>query len=350
MEIIKELSQISLPITEPEYRQRPELSYSTLSTYERSGFNGLNHLFDRKESPSLTLGSMVDEMITGSMDSFNERFLVLDIDVTDSGKAICQALINKQLGYEDFSQIPEAIVSITAKETDFWKADKWDKIRYKKVLETGNIAQLYNAMVNADKTIVSSKDFQVALAMVKALKESPATCGYFADNDPLSPIRRYYQLKFAARFEGVGYRCMMDLALVDYEDKIIYPIDLKTSSHFEWDFQDSFVQWSYFIQGRLYWRVLKANMMKDSYFKDFTLADYRFIVVNKLTLTPLVWEFPLTKTRGTLIDANGKEYRDPFVIGKELQGYLNSKPRVPNGIDIDGVNTITCLKLKEDEK
>ena len=347
MEITKELKDISLQISEPQYRQRPELSYSTLSTYERIGFNNLDHLFDKKDTPSLTHGSMVDEMITGSAESFNDRFLVLDVEVTDSGKAICQALINKHLNYEDFIQIPEFIVSNVAKETEFWKADKWDRIRYKKVMETGNIAQLYNAMYHADKTIVSTKDYQQAVACVRALRESPATCRYFADNDPLSPVRRYYQLKFAARFEGVGYRCMMDLVLVDYEHKIIYPCDLKTSSHTEWDFQDSFKSWSYMIQGMLYWRILKANMMKDPYFKDFTLADYRFIVINKYTLTPLVWEFPLTKCRGTLVDSNGKEYRDPFVIGKELRGYLNSRPRVPNGINIDGINVIDCLKLKE---
>jgi hypothetical protein len=86
--------------------------------------------------------------------------------------------------------------------------------------------------------------------------------------------------------------------------------------------------------------------MKDSYFKDFTLMPYRFIVVNKHTLTPLVWEFPLTKTVGTLVDEEGNEYRDPFEIGKELQGYLNLRPQVPNGITMEGVNTINCLKQK----
>jgi hypothetical protein len=55
VEIVKELSEISLPISEPEYRQRPELSYSTLSTFEKTGFDGLEHLFDKKESPSLLL-------------------------------------------------------------------------------------------------------------------------------------------------------------------------------------------------------------------------------------------------------------------------------------------------------
>jgi hypothetical protein len=43
-------------------------------------------------------------------------------------------------------------------------------------------------------------------------------------------------------------------------------------------------------------------MDNDDYFKDFDLLEYRFIVVNKETLTPLVWEFPLTKTYGTLVD------------------------------------------------
>jgi hypothetical protein len=34
MEIVKELSEIAEKWTEPEYRARPELSYSTISTYE----------------------------------------------------------------------------------------------------------------------------------------------------------------------------------------------------------------------------------------------------------------------------------------------------------------------------
>ena len=88
-------------------------------------------------------------------------------------------------------------------------------------------------------------------------------------------------------------------------------------------------------------------MDKDPYFKDFELKDYKFIIVNPKTLTPLVWEFPLTKVVGTLVDEYDNEIRDPFEIGKELQGYLNCKPQVPNGITMEGVNTIKCLRVKE---
>ena len=346
MEILKELSEISEKWTEPEYRARPELSYSTISTYESLGFSGLDHLFDKKESPSLTLGSVVDAMLTGGEDEFNSLFSVLDVNVTDSGIDICKQLINMCLPFDTFEEIPETIVSDAAKAVGFWQNDKYDNTRYKQVLKTGNIGEYYNALRCSDKTIISLETYQTALSMVRALRESPATSGYFADNDELSPIRRYYQLKFKATIEGVGYRNMADLICVDYENKIVYPIDLKTSSTPEWEFEKSFIKWHYLIQAVMYWNIIRINMDKDPYFKNFKLDDYRFIVVNGKTLTPLVWKFPLTQERGPFIDTDGNEWPDPFELGKELQGYLNLRPPVPNGINITGDNIINCLKKK----
>lgn len=88
------------------------------------------------------------------------------------------------------------------------------------------------------------------------------------------------------------------------------------------------------IQARLYWRILRDNMDKDPYFKDFKLADYRFIVANKKTLTPLVWLFENTQKMGDIITKDNILLRDPFTIGEELNGYLKNKPSVPNGIEL----------------
>lgn len=344
--IEKELYDISWKVDEPTYRKDPALSYSNLSTYEKIGFNGLDHLFDKKESPSLTLGSVVDAIITGGFDEFHKLFIVRDIRITDSGISICKALAAMPSPYGKFDDIPEKTVADIAKECDFWKGDKWDNVRYKKVLETGNVKDYYNSLVNSEQTVITTEMYSTAMAMVKALKESPATSGYFADDDEFSPVRRYYQLKFKAKFGNVVYRNMADELIVDYENKKVYPIDLKTSSHTEWDFEGHFLEWNYVIQARLYWRIIRANMDADPYFKDFTLEDYRFIVVNKQTLTPLVWEFPLTKSSGTLVDSKGNEFRDPFEIGKELKGYLDLRPKVPYGINIDSPNIISCLSVK----
>lgn len=343
----KELKDISWLVDEPTYRADPALSYSTLAKYEREGFDKLDKLFEHISTPSLVEGSATDAIITGGADEFNANFVVLDINITDGGKDTCTQLLSMGSPFETFEEIPEDLVSQAAKLTGFWQADKWDKIRYKKVLETGNIAEYYNALRHSDKTILDTKTFESVQAMVRALKESPATSGYFADNDELSPIRRYYQLKFKAKFGNVSYRCMMDLNIVNYETKEIIPCDLKTSGHSEWQFENSFMQWMYPIQARLYAAILRANLDRDPYFKDFKMLNYRFIVVNKRTLTPLVWEFPLTYAVGDLVDREGNVFRYPFTIGEELQGYLNCRPPVPNGINQHGINTIKCLKIKQ---
>jgi hypothetical protein len=95
-------------------------------------------------------------------------------------------------------------------------------------------------------------------------------------------------------------RGMLDLVIIDHFNKTIYPIDLKTSSTPEWEFFRSFIKWRYDIQARLYWQILKYNIDQHSEFKDYEVADFTFIVINKETLTPLSWVFHDTKAAGTL--------------------------------------------------
>ena len=75
---MRSLKDISWNISEEDYRKDPALSYSTLARFNREGFNNLNKLFDKIETPSLTFGSAVDSIITGGMEEFNERFIVAD--------------------------------------------------------------------------------------------------------------------------------------------------------------------------------------------------------------------------------------------------------------------------------
>ena len=134
------------------------------------------------------------------------------------------------------------------------------------------------------------------------------------------------------------------LIICDHKNKELILCDLKTTGHPEYEFASSFLTWNYSYQARLYARVIAKNTKNDPYFKDFKLSNYRFIVVNKTTLTPLVWEFPYTFTKGDikLETKNGyiKILRDPENIGKELSPYLSSRPKVPNGIDEFGTNNI----------
>lgn len=333
---MKSLYDISWQVDEPTYRADPALSYSTLAKYEREGFNNLDKLFDRIDTPSLTFGSAVDSIITGSQEEFDERFIVADFPstpdtiikiVNDVFREFCDT-------HKDLDSIPD--VEIIHRASSFNYQPNWKpETRAKVIKEKG--ADYYNLLFIADgKTVLNTQTYQDVCNAVRALKESTATKFYFAPNNPFEPnIERFYQLKFKGEFEGVKYRNMADLIIVNHKEKWVKPVDLKTSSHTEWDFYKSFVDWRYDIQARLYWAIIRQNMNKDEYFRSFKLLDYEFIVVNRKTLTPLVWECPFTQSTGTLTFGKNRqiEMRSPFEIGRELTYYLSSRPRVPINIE-----------------
>lgn len=342
---MKKLSEIALNITEEEYRADTALSYSTLSRFDREGFNKLDNLFDKQETPSLLLGSIVDTLITDGESEFNKRFIVADYpSIPDSIIQIVKELFNR---YSDTCNNINLIsndavieVAMAFNYQNNWKPET----RAKVIKEKG--FQYYNLLyLSIDKTLVSQDMYNDALRMVEALRNSEATKWYFEEDNPFNPnVERYYQLKFKATLNGVDYRCMADLICCLHDTKELILCDLKTTGHPEYEFYHSFVTWNYSYQARLYSRIIAENIKNDPYFKDFKLSNYRFIVVNKDTLTPLVWEFPMTHTQGTIKLTNERGYttilKDPEDIGKELSSYLTSRPKVPNGIDEFGNNNI----------
>jgi hypothetical protein len=343
MSEIKKLYDISWQVSEADYRVDDALSYSTIARFAREGFNKLDTLFDRVDTPSLTFGSAVDALITGGQEEFDKTFLVADIPpLTESVLKMVKAAFDKYNGqYRQLSDIPTTALVALSEELNYqlnWKPET----RAKVVKEQGS--EYYSLMYAAgDRKILDTQTKELVDGAVSALKNSSATKFYFAPNNPFNKaIVREYQLKFKATLEGVNYRCMPDLLIVDHDNKVVYPIDLKTSSHTEWDFYQSFIQWRYDIQARLYWRIIRDNMDRDPLYKEYRLANYRFIVVNKKTLTPLVWNFEDTQKKGTLTYGKNKvELNDPYDLGKELANYLSSRPAVPNGINLLKGNSIT---------
>jgi hypothetical protein len=331
----KSLRDISWQVTEPEYRADPALSYSTLSRFEREGFAGLDKLFEKVESPSLQFGSLVDTLMTGTEEEFEEHFMVAQLDnsLSDTLITITKKLFDRWKGdYTSITDIPDDYLIATIADIQ-WNNHWQAKTRAKKIKEdcAGYYKLLY---LSENKTIVSTVTYQDALNCVDRLKAAPSTKFYFeADNIFDNNIERLYQLKFKATLGGVDYRCMADLLVVIHDKKIVVPVDLKTSYKPEYDFPKSFIEWNYHIQARLYWLIIRHNMDQDPYFKDFKLADYRFIVINRKTLNPLVWNWNMTQNTDEIITDNGNVLRHPLVIGAQLRRYLDENPTVPDGID-----------------
>lgn len=336
---MKSLKDISWNVTEEEYRADPALSYSTLSKFNREGFDNLEHLFDKTESPSLLFGSIVDCILTGTEEEFNDRFFVADFpELPEKQKEIVESIFHAAEPGESWDDITDDVILRCIVANNYqsnWK----QKTRIEVIRGAGK--EYYDLLVLANgKTVINRQLYQDALSCVEILKQSESTKWYFEEDNPFDKsIERLYQLKFKGEYSGIPLRCMADLIIVDHKNKIVYPCDLKTSSKPEWRFYKSLMEWGYWIQAQLYWYLIRETMNKDDYFKDFKLVDYRFIVVSNKTRTPLVWGFPLTEAI-TDIQIGEHTLKNWRGIATELNTYLTENSSVPKGIVKVGINNI----------
>lgn len=338
----KSLKSISWQVDEPTYREDRALSYSTLSTYERGhGFDSLETLFERKESPSLLFGSIVDTLITDGQEAFEQQYAVAELPhLSEQIENIIKGLFNVyKESYNTLEQIPNNVILSVLDEINYCKTWK-PETRVSKV-KFAEAEEYYKMLFLTDgKTLISNELYAQANKAVEALRTSSATSYLFAPNNPFEPkVERFYQLKFKATIDGIPYRGMLDEVLVLHDKKIIVPIDLKTSSKKEYNFYKSFVDWSYFLQAKLYTKLLYENIKNDEYFKDFTIKPYIFVVVNKESLNPLCWEFKESLNTDDFV-VKDTVYRSPLTIGKELYNYLQNPVSVPTGISLTTPNDI----------
>lgn len=337
---MKSLKDISWDVTEDQYRADSALSYSTLSRFNREGFDNLTHLFDKTESPSLLFGSVVDTLLTGTKEEFDERFFIADFpELPDKQKEVVTILFKAAGGKDSWENLSDDAL-LQAVLISNYQPNWREETRVKVIREAGK--EYYDLLTLADgKTVVSQKLYQDALDCVETLRKSESTKWYFeADNPFNKTIEKLYQLKFRGSYEGIDLRCMADLIIVDHEKKIVYPCDLKTSFKPEWRFYKSFMEWGYWIQAQLYWYLIRQTMDKDEYFKDFKLADYRFIVISNRTRKPLVWEFPQTQAI-TDLKLGEHKLRNWRGIAEELNTYLIKDYEVPVDINMNLINNIS---------
>lgn len=335
----KSFKDIALNITEEEYRNDGNLHYSSIATYARGGFSSIATLNEQKTSESLLFGSLVDALLTSSNKEFNEKYFVADFpEIPQSYVTMAEALFQKfEIVCKTLDTISDEAIITIADERSFytnWKRETRIKaIREKCSLYYGLLQKAIN------KTIVDTETYEKASAAAFAFRENNATKWYFNKDNPFDGIERIYQCKLAAEFDGIPYSAMPDLLIVMHNEKKIIPCDIKTTSHKEYEFVDSFIKWGYWIQAEQYAAIIRATIDKDDYFRNFKIDNYRFLVINKDSLSPLVWEWPHSNECDNLI-VNGKLFKSFKTLGKELYGYLLTQQSVPNGIVQYGINNI----------
>jgi hypothetical protein len=338
---MKLLSTLSLNISEEEYRDIPALDYSLISRYTNTGFNGLETLFDKIESPSLIFGSLVDCLLTAP-NEVGDKFFVSELsEPSEKVKKDVEYLYNNT----DKEWLKEIDVDTILNALDMveYQGNWKDYKRVETFIDKGQNWFRF-LVVSSGKKVITKEVYDKALNVIDAFKSSKATKFYFEPNVEFADVQRFYQLKFKTKLKnGIDYKGMMDLIVVDYYKKEITICDVKTTSGKEWDFVNSFIKYNYYEQCSLYFRILSNVIKNDELFKDFKIVGFKFIVANVDNPQPLVWDCDFYKAAsGNLMFGKNEQIilKDPEVIGAELKHYLEDKPKVPNNINLEGENSI----------
>ena len=288
MPMRKSLADISWQVDETTYRADNALSYSKLSQFFKNGPKALISN-EKIDTPSLRFGSLVDCILTAS-EEFDDRFYVADIDrFSDTIRKIVERIYLEHTDFTDqICEIQEDLLINILNEENYqsnWK----DRTRIDKIIDLGQ--DYYTVLkYSTGKIVISPQEFSEAQQCVMTLKTHPFTYQIFECNED---EEIFYQLKFKTTIEDCDnseVRIMTDCIKVNHKEKWIQIYDLKTTGKDEEKFEESFDAWNYWIQAGLYEDVVDLITSADDYFSEFNLLPFKFIVINKVNLRPIVWD------------------------------------------------------------
>lgn len=266
-DIIK--SKQSLNMSEEEYREYEAVNYSTLSTLDRTP-----HLVG-KETPStdaMNLGSIVDMMLTGQ--DYSKKFVPLTVEKpTGQLGQFCDFIL------EGMSS-EQAFAAVNSKKYKF-------ETMFKDYNEKGGVSYVAQMLKAEDKTLVPFEMISKANHIVSVLRNHEFTKFFFVENEN-PDVKIFYQVPLVFDLpsgqemfrEG---KALIDILVVDFENKIIIPVDLKTSSGKASEFKSSFFKWRYYLQASFYHYGLSSVT-------DFHVEPFKFIVASTTDLErPSIW-------------------------------------------------------------
>ena len=281
----KSLKDLALNISEEEYRADPALSYSRLSQFFKQGAKALISN-EKIDTLALRFGSAVDCILTAP-EEFDDRFYVADIDkFSDTVRKMTEDLFNPEI--EELALIDDATILMIL-DTYQYQTNWKSQTRIDKIIDLGQ--DYYTVLkYSTGKIVISPQEFSEASQCVQTLKTHPFSYQIFECNED---EEIFYQLKFKTTIEDCDnseVRIMTDCIKVNHKEKWIQIYDLKTTGKDEEKFEESFDAWNYWIQAGLYEDVVDLITSADDYFSEFNLLPFKFIVINKVNLRPIVWD------------------------------------------------------------
>lgn len=268
-----------------------------------------------KDNKGIDFGSVLDTLITDT-ENFNKLYTIIEDRIIPNEKI--QNFFRFLIGYGfiGLKQVDKDLLVSEANRLELFP-------NYKKNETILNKIYLYSeyydiVQKNRGKKIITRQMYESVVECIDALHSSKMTSWVFDNKFDI-----LYQVPIFSELY-CGTKCKIDILCIDSANKKIYPFDLKFSSFPENQFiQQAFYKFKYYREAELYENILK-NLISNSEFSDYKVEDFRFIVINDKTLTPIVYKFPIIYDEyGNLKIGNVKTTKPIKDVIDEIKWHIN---------------------------
>lgn len=272
---------------EQDYWTLHGINHSLIVDFENNGPCVLDRNYKKQKSTdAMIFGSLLDCLLTQPQE-FLKRYHVVDDEKVVSDKFInaFYDIYFEKRNIKSLIEISSDKLYTIAKIYELFPTCKKKETIINKFLEMDASFKEY---INArNKKIIKRSIYSAVVDCVDVLLKSDMTSWIFNKKHDI-----YYQVKLCSSIAHTDIKCMFDFIVVDHENKKILPFDLKYISYPEHQFlQQSFYKFRYYREAELYMYILKK--LGNTYFSDYTIEDFRFLVINDETKTPIIYKFPV---------------------------------------------------------
>lgn len=321
----------NLKLTEQEYRDLELPSYSMCASIDKQGVDVVGGV---KQSFNLKFGSLVDMMCFEPHrveDTFHKG--ISPKPPTTNVRKICDDILGGLDGKE--GQISDTVFvlgrrkqkKITANIKDYEKEILSTAVKlgvYKNYSDTKTFETVTTAgkeyfkdkIKSRGKVLIKPEMWDLASHTAATLISHPFTAKYFAQNVP--GIEIIYQYKFDTVVAGRRCKGMLDCLVVNHNEKLIFPIDLKTGEEACKIFPMLYTGHRYYIQGGLYREALKAIVDNDFELMGYQVREFEFVYISKLNPNkPMRFRVSEDMHQAALngfVDRHGYKYRGVYEL------------------------------------
>ena len=307
------------------YREMRGLNQSSLKKILVSPQEYLKAVNKQEEEATpehFLFGTVVDIMLTGSKDEFDEKFVKIP-DETKCSEAV-KKIVDEVAGDILMSNVIEySLDNYRNKILEYCNYNNYqgnwkDDTRIDKIIKEGS--EYFDLLKSiAGKTSITESEYAKAVNAVMALKADKYTQMYTRKQKDVE-----YWDKFIICFgyEGEEIKGELDRVAINHKTKTITPIDFKTTGKSILGFNYDFWQFRYDFQAAVYTYGLQRhsdviNLLGQGY----TLNNFLYIVVEKsLIHNPMIFEVHRAITK---IGWEGGKLKN----GKDLDGFIQAIQR-----------------------